>query len=208
MGYNDVFQIIDRSVQAGQQVLNVYYYWDNLIGSTRDASQLLDAFEEQVLPAVTAFQSPAVLHTQLECQNLFVPADRELRTISIPGEIGGGDDNPTFNALGVALTQDNGAVKNGAKRYGGIADSAQASGVWTNAGYLTLFNALMDVLVAVLSDGGIDTWVPVIVKRIADGFGNYRLPENSGEAVFGAVTEAAFNPLVTSQTSRKIGVGV
>lgn len=208
MGYNDIFQIIDRSTLSGQQVLNVYFYWDNFVGSTRDSSDLLDAFEGQMLPAVTAFQTPALLHTQLECNNLFVPADREVRTISVPGEIGGGDDLPNFNALGVALTQDNGAVKNGAKRIGGIADSAQANGVWSGSGYLTLFNALADQLAAPLLDGIIEAWLPVIVKRLLVSPGVYELPTSIGDAVFGVVTEAAWNPLVTSQTSRKIGVGV
>ena len=47
---------------------------------------------------------------------------------------------------------------------------------------------------------------PVIVQRILDG-GHYRLPANSGEAVYGNITDALYNVDVTSQTSRKYGRG-
>lgn len=208
MGFNDVFRIIDRQELFGQEVLNVYFYQDKSVGSTRDAEVMLDSFEGQLLPSVTAFQSPAILHMSLECQNLFVPADREVRTISAAGEIGGGDDQPSFSALGMALTQDNGAVKNGAKRVAGIADSAQSNGVWGDAGYITLFNAYADELSTVLLDGVLATFVPVIVKRILLPGGGYGLPDALADAVIGTVTEAVFNPRVTSQVSRKVGVGI
>jgi hypothetical protein len=208
LGYQDVFQIIDRQELYGQTMLNVYFYQDNVLGSTRDAEIMLNSFEGQLLPTVLAFQSPAVLHTTLECQNLFVPADREVRTISEPGLIGGGDDQPSFNALGVAMTQDNGAVKNGAKRVGGIADSAQANGVFSAGGYVTLFNAYCDELAEVLLDGIIPVFLPVIVKRLLLPGGGYELPDTLAEAVIGVVTEAVFNPRVTSQVSRKVGVGI
>jgi hypothetical protein len=63
------------------------------------------------------------------------------------------------------------------------------------------------LLVSVLNYGIIPTFLPIIVKRILDGT-QYRLPANAGELVYGTVTDAVYNPLITTQTSRKIGVGV
>jgi len=37
--------------------------------------------------------------------------------------------------------------------------------------------------------------------------GNYVLPTTQGDAIFGYITDALFNPRVTSQVSRKVGVG-
>ena len=64
----------------------------------------------------------------------------------------------------------------------------------------------MGVLPAGLVHGVVNTFFPVVVKRILDGL-IYRLPENQGEAEYGSITDATYNPLVSSQNSRKTGRG-
>ena len=120
----------------------------------------------------------------------------------------------TFNAIGFALNGDNPAVKNGAKRFGGVFEDYVNDGVITGSDLITKLNALGDTMEGYVTVG---TLIPdnvfrhVIVKRIRSGSPGaytYRLPTNQLESTLSAVVVALFNAVVTSQLSRKIGVGI
>lgn len=205
----DVYEIVDVSVQAGQEVLNVYFYKRNavtLVGNP--AQQVADAYDGQMMPLIVPVQNPDILHTEIRVRNLYDPTDTYTKLISEAGESTDENSEAVFNAVGYKLAQDNGSIRNGAKRYGGLPSTVFEDGVVVDTGFITLLVALGVGLASGMDIGVIaDALVPVIVKRILDG-GNYRLPENSGEGVLGTVTSAVFNPFETSQTSRKIGTGV
>lgn len=203
---NDVFMVTDISQCLGQECINVYFYRQNVVGDN-SADDVLDSFEGQVLPAVLALQTDDVLHTTLIAQNLYTPSERASRTISEVGANTGGNTMNNFTAYGFSLNQDNGAIRNGSKRIVGVQDDVSVDGVITDATYIDLIADLAGVLATTLDLGIIATFVPTIVKRILVSAGEYRLPANSGEAVLGSVVEAVWNPLLTSQTSRKVGVG-
>lgn len=208
MANGDIYQVIDTSTFQGQKMINVYFYrWDSVV-VTGDADTLADEFIANVLPKVCAIQIAQVVHTQIDVNNLFNPSDRTTRAISEPGTgaIGSVDFLPIFNAVNFSLVQDNGAIRNGSKRYGGLVESWQTSGVITDSNVLTWLQDLADQLKDALLNGVVDTFFPVVVGRILDGT-SYRLPANAGEAVFGGITDAVFDALISSQVSRKIGTG-
>lgn len=207
MAFNDKYELVDVQNLAGQEVLNVYFYENNELSGTATAQDLIDSFVGQVLPEIAATQTDNILHTEIRVRNLFDASDNANEAISVPGDRAVGDYVSTFNAIGFRLVQDNGAVKNGAKRFAGYHESDSADGVITDPAMVALLTTLAAALTGTLDVGIIATWLPVIIKRILVSPGEYRLPTNDGETVFGAITDAVFNPLVTSQVSRKIGVG-
>jgi hypothetical protein len=209
VAYNDVWQITDKQRLFGQRVDNTYFYRNNQIGEGGlNSEDLANTWVSDVLPTILAIQPTELVHEQLVVQNLFNVADYFALALSEVGETGSGDATmPSFNAYGFSLVQDNGAIKNGSKRIAGVQEAAQEEGVITNATYMGFLDDIADILIATLIEGILPTWVPTIVKRILVTPGIYRLPANSGEAVLGSVVEAVWNTLVTSQVSRKVGVG-
>lgn len=202
----DVYMVTDKAVGAGQNCLNVYFYQVNAIGIPGGADVMLDSFEGQVLPAVLACQTSDIIHTELTAQNLFNPTDREVRAISEAGVRGSADDMPVFTAIGVKLNQDNGAIRNGSKRYVGLVEGDQTSGVITGTTLLNALDDLMPVLAEKLLVGVSEVFTPVIVKRLLVG-GDYVLPTSLEDLVVGVVVEAVYSLLETTQNSRKVGVG-
>lgn len=208
MAFDDIYELVDESELAGQAVFNVYFYKNDLPASGWNAQDLIDSYVGQVLPLVCQIQTPDVLHYRVRARNLFNPTDDADTLISEAGTNSSGDYNSNFDAVAFALDQDNGAVKNGAKRYGSIPDGDILENIIVGAGYITDLLALGSILSGTLDVGVVATWLPVIVKRILESPGVYRLPENSGETVYGTITDAVYNPVVSSQVSRKIGVGI
>lgn len=210
MGLFDIYLITDEQLMENQVVINTYFYQQTSIGGGgTGAEAMYDAYVGQVLPSVLDIQeSDSVLHTGIRVVNLFDGGDLWDAVISEAGNGAfGSEPLPTFNAVGFRLQQDNGDVKNGAKRYAGMDEAVQDRGVIDSGGYAAVLDILADVLFDTLLDGIVPSYVPIIVKRILDA-GVYRLPANLGEAEFGNVVEADWNPLVSSQVSRKVGVGI
>ena len=206
MAFQDLYELVDVQTIAGQEVLNVYYYINNnVLNGGATAEDLAEAFEAQVLPSILAVQVELLTHTELRVKNLYTPSDAHVLALSESGAIAT-DAFPTFDAVGFRLVQGNGAIRNGAKRIGGIPEGAATDGVIDSGTYITALDAVGTAMADTLSLLLADVFMPVVVGRILDG-GSYRLPANSGEAVLGAILEAVFSVLVTSQTSRKIGVG-
>lgn len=208
MASGDLWELIDKSSLAGQDVINVYFFSQSALGGAAVAQDLIDSYVGQLLSVVKTIQSGHLLHTEISVRNLFDPSDRAVNAVSVVGTSPNIEYHSNFDAVGVSLVQDNGAIKNGAKRFAGLPEAYSADGVIDNATYIALLNTLMAALTGTLDWGIIATWIPAIVKRVLVSPGVYRLPENSGEAVWGTITDAVWNPEVTSQVSRKIGVGV
>ena len=209
MAEGDVYQVVHVQSYRGQQILNVYFYRQAapiLVGDI--AQQMADTFESEVVPAVAAVQTDDLDHIELRVTNLFNPAEEATSPLAGTGAITGTDTQASFDAVGFRLNQDNGALRNGSKRIGGIPSDADTDGVIDTPTYVTALIALGTAMALGLDAGIVsNAFIPVIVGRILDG-GSYRLPENAGEAVLGNILEAVFNANTTSQTSRKIGRGV
>ena len=207
MALFDVYQIVDKSVLLGQECTNIYYYQQDSAVDAPNAEDVAAAYIGQVLPLVKTIQEADLLHTEILVTNLFNPSDTFTQAVSVPGTATFGTELlPIFSATGFRLVGDNGAVRNGAKRYAGMDEGVQDDGVITNGTFITQLDAIADQLFATLNHGIIPTYVPVIVKRLLSGT-DYVLPDNLGDAVLSHVVEAAFDTLVTSQVSRKVGSG-
>lgn len=204
----DIYQIVDVQTLAGQTCIDVYFYKRTapvLAGNL--AQEVADTFDTSVMPDILAIQSSLVLHTELRVTNLFDDSDKFVKIISEAGTQTVGQDDSPFDAIAFKLEQNNGAIRNGAKRYPGVLSDYAEEGVITDTGFITLLVTLGASLILGLDIGVVaNAIVPVIVKRILDG-GGYRLPTNSGEAQSGQLTDALFNPNLTSQVSRKYGRG-
>jgi len=204
----DVYELVDIQEQSGQQVLNVYFYqWNNTL-AVPTAQDLIDAFQSTVQTSLKQIQDSVVTHTGVRCRNLFDESDQAEEAQSTPGSwaSGAGDNLPIHDAFGFKLIQNNGALRDGAKRFAGIVEAVVTGGVITDATYITGLATLAASLIDTLSFGIFEGFFPVIVGRILDG-GDYRLPANLGEAVLGLVVDSEYVPTLTSQVSRKIGVG-
>ena len=203
----DVYQVVDESTFQGQKALNVYFYLLQSPTLGFSATDVALSFIDQVLPDVVAFQADDVVHTRIIARNLFNTSDAHTELVSEAGantaQVVG-----TFEAYPFRLVGDNPAVRNGAKRYAGVTEDAIAEGVVTAGGALTALGVLGDQLSEPLDAGILDaaSLVPIIVKRLLSG-GLYGLPTTPEELVFSIITDALFSALVSSQTSRKIGVG-
>lgn len=202
----DVYLLSDKQRLENQLCLNVWFYQLQDIATAPGAQEMADAWVGQILPLLLPVQSANLVHEELTVQNLFQPSDRVVVPMSEPGLYAASDDAATFNAIGIRLLQDNGAVKNGSKRIAGLADLAQENGVITETGIMTDLDDLTDALSDTLLNGILPTFVPAVIKRVLSG-GVYSLPTTPEELVIGFIVDALWNSLVTSQVSRKIGVG-
>lgn len=203
----DVYQIVDSGTMIGQKVLNVYFY--KLVATPAGfvgASDVAQAYVDQVLPDVCAIQTADVLHQSVKAANLFDETDAHEILVSEPG-VAGSDSQGTFEAYPFRLVGNNAAVRAGAKRYAGVEDAFVSDGVVTDVDILAVLNDLADKLAETLTFGiGVSLLDPVIVKRILLG-GNYTLPTTPEDAILSVVTDVLFDTLVTSQVSRKVGRG-
>lgn len=217
MAVGDVYEVIDVQSLYEQQVLNVYFYQQQaafipLAGSVAQA--LAEEFEATVVSQIINVQSEDLAHVEVQVRNLFDPTDTG---IAVSGQIGlqssVGGTLPGFNAFGLQLNTDNAAVRPGAKRIAGLPESETGDGI-PSVAMVAALDDLADVLAAPITGGLIvmdDIMFPVVVQRVRSGTaGNYtyRLPENSGELVLGVVLEILVKLLITSQISRKVGVGI
>lgn len=203
----DIYQVIDRQDNNGQECLNVYFFRrDSVVGTGTDAQALWVAFYDNVLPAIQPVQNTSVIHNNLTVRNLFDDEDAWDEDISVAGTVTNADEMPIFNAINVTLSHDNPSIRPGSKRYTGLDELWNVNGVLSGATPIAAYTTLTDQLASPLPEGVIDTWFPVVVQRILEA-GVYRLPTTIEEAVFGGIIAAVFNTLISSQNSRKIGTG-
>lgn len=217
MAVNDIYEVIDVQEMYDQQVLNVYFYEQRgafvpVSGSTAQA--LAEEWADTIMPAIVNVQGALINHVEVRVRNLFDDTDQGLFITGVPGAIGGTTDSvSSFVALGITLNTDNAAVRPGAKRVAGMLESNSLNGVLTGTA-LTNAAALATALEAPITGGLIiadDIMFPVVVQRVregSEGAYTYRLPESSGEATVGLIIEALVKIILTSQTSRKVGVGL
>ena len=202
----NVYEIVDDYTVLGQQCSNVYFYQIG-VGLVTDIENLLDIFDEQVLPDLLPMQLPAVVHTRTRIRNLFNVAEYAEHLMSVPGTLAGGFEAlPSFFAGGFTLARQTPVTRSGKKRYYMGSEANVLGGFWIDA-ILTLAATLADQLAAPLTIGIVQTLFPVIVKRIEVSPGEYRLPETMAEATVNGVIDGLFSTLNTTQNSRKVGVG-
>lgn len=213
----DIYELTDKQTFRGQEVFNVYFYEVDETFVTTEATiakVLGDNWIDQILPDIIGCHSAEVVHTQVSVRNLYDVADSYVTDISVAGLDTGSDVLPNFSAYPFQLAGETTAVKKGAKRIAGVPETAQTNGVVTDTSVLTALANAGDAMSRAVQVGLVimsDVFFPVLVKRERDGVSGaytYKLPHTRGAGVTTRIVSALFNVLVSSQVSRKIGVGI
>jgi len=221
LSVGDIYETTLKGTLFGQQINNVFFYYQDLEFVTTNptkAQALVEGFEAQVVDVIMEMITSDYSLASVTARNLFDTSDAYELLLSGGGVLSGGaslDTMTAFTAYGFKLQTEDHSVKPGAKRFAGVAESEQTDGIVTGTTMLsTLAPDTADALAAPIQIGTLITdpvFVPIVVKRVRSGSPgsySYRLPETSGEAVFSRVVAALFEVLVTSQVTRKIGVGI
>lgn len=204
---NDVYQLTHTQQFYGVEVENVYFYQRGT-GITIGAQELVEEWIEQVLPDIQAFQVPECVTTAVTAQNLFSVPDTYSAALNSAGTGSSlGEGMPPMVSAGFTLVRHSPITRNGSKRIAGIGEAVQENGIFQGGTPLGLLQDVADAILRTILGGlSIESFFPVIVGRILDG-GTYRLPASTSEATVNAVDDVTYNVEVTTQNSRKFGVG-
>jgi len=217
MALGDLYQVRVGGEFAGQDWECVFYYEQRLTFVNTDpttAQIVAERFQVQVLPSLRSLMNAEVLIDRIQAKNLFNDADAFTQIVGETGDGGLGNSYlATFNAYGFELAGDTEATRRGAKRVPGVIEEVINDGVVTDVGFIANMQDFADACTLWLSVGTViftDTFAPVIVKRVRSGSPGaylYRLPENVLEKVTNTIIDVLIDLVITSQVSRKIGVG-
>lgn len=217
MALNDVYSVNVKGTFVGQEWNCVYYYDERLvyINTTPTRAQVVaEAFEEQVLPEMLNLCVADVLFDRLIVKNLFNEADAYTLVVGETGTGGTGNSYMgTFSAYSFELQGESAVTRLGAKRIPGVIEEVVNDGMVTDGAFIGNMNSFAAAAQAPLTVGAIipdPVYVPVIVKRVRSGTpGNYlyRLPTTISEKVVNTIVSVLVDLLITTQNTRKIGVG-
>jgi len=169
---------------------------------------LINAFIEDVMPALNILQSNKILNRSLKAYSLGSLDLIDERVVAAGGAISG-DMLPVFNAINYTLKPTSRAVRPGSKRFAGVPEAVQVDGTITDAAYITAMEGLRVAIDASISDEVGGFWAPVVVKRVKyvpdperpDHFA-YRFPEIGETPVYAALRAVLLNTKISHQTSR------
>lgn len=202
----NVYEVVDEYTFLGQQMKNVYFYQ---IGPALsfDAQDLAEDFTSVCLPFIRPVHANDVIHTRVAVRNLFDPAESGEVLHSLAGTLAaGGEALPPFTAAAFTLARQTSLTRSGKKRVYAGGESFQTGGTW-NGALLTALAALAGQMAEAIVVTAVERWFPVIVKRILVTAGEYRLPATQAEADINGVSGGLVSSLMTTQNTRKIGVG-
>lgn len=203
---NDVFELVDQYTVLGQEMNNVYFYQRGASLSF-SAQDFAEDWVEEVLPTVLACQPSDVVHTRVATRNLFDVSDTGEVLHTVSGTLtGAGELLPPMLGAGFTLARTNSTTRSGKKRVYVGGEGVQDSGNWQGAILTPLANLAAEIA-SIITVTLVQRWFPVIVKRILVSVGEYRLPTNATEATVNPVIGGLVSSIVTTQNSRKIGVG-
>ena len=198
----DIYRIRDsQSIGSFSDLYNIWFY--RAVSGTPSANDLAVEFENTVLPAVGGIQPSALDHNSLEVDNLFDIGDSAFNPVAQAGLLVG-NILPTFVALTFQFIRQNKTTRHGWKRIiGPTEDEVSGNGI------IPAFDATVAMTGAVMGQNLVATdadYEPVIVGRIkyttSSGSEAYRLPANSGEAIFQVPASVSYRN-VSTQNSRK-----
>lgn len=204
IGSSRIFQIKDFQTLASQSLLNVYNYIATGPGDY-DAEDVARAVEADVVASVAgSLQTPDVVHTIIEAEEItvldnFFSGASVVGAGAIPGQV-----QPNYVAVTLSLRRATKETRNGSKRIAGISEDDMAGNI-IGAGYMVGMNvvaAKMGLTLTVISGGDL---TPIILSKRRDGNGDL-LPVSQWWYNF--ISDVVPSNVVTTQNSRKLGVGV
>ena len=195
----DVFRIVDRQLIQSQRILNTYFYSVGSVVGVPTLDDISTKFSNDVTSPVAAVQSNGLTHDRLDIDNLSNLVEFGQFEIIITGVQAGVTTAP-FVALGWKLNRTTKITRNGAKRVGGVTEDEVTAGLPDiSALEEANINAAFAQVLLVVNGGNSVDLTPVIVGRMPDG---------SLDLTKLNVIASADLQTVTSQNSRKFGVGI
>lgn len=168
MGQGDLFQITSYQTLLNEDILNVYYYRQTVIGTMApsDLIDLLNAFKTNVIDQVRKEQVDTLVHTLLEVRNLSNNLD--IATI-IPGVSGmvaaaAAAILPTYVTVGYKLVRESLVTRHGYKRFSGLSEAQVTGNTYVPASAANV-TAIQTALAMDLGGPDFPIVEPVIVKR-------------------------------------------
>lgn len=196
----DVFEVILEGELLGQQIINVRQFRVEQVVNDGGFEQVLDYFEDTILPLVKVVQTTEFEWSNITINNLTDPDEFAVRAISVVGTDTGGA-LPPHSSISIKMQRGSKITRNGYLRHAGVTESMQTDGLanpLTITNYEAAYVWLLGTLSAIDGSDTID-FVNVIVGRNTDG--SYDLDRVQ------IPTSIEIQSVLTTQRSRKIGVG-
>jgi len=191
MASGDRYILKLKSTYLSQAMLNVFFYEQT--AGTGGANMLADAFDTNVLAALSPMNSNQVSYNAVEVLNLDNPLDFIEFTPTTAAGAQTGDYLPPFVAINFRYARATRAYRHGSKRFSGLTESMVANG-GLDAAYIATVTALGNALEAALSNLTGDAWTPKLAHRtVVGGVTTYTLYDFS----------SVFYTHIGTQNSRK-----
>lgn len=213
MAQNDIYELIDFQNYGSSidRIQNIHFFRQVTVAG--NAEDVIDAFREDLIPDITGIQTGFIKHNRISCRNLFNVEDFAsyiFDPASGFGQIGSSSEPtlPPHDVVTYRLVRTSGNIRNGYKRFTGIAESGTQGGIINDAQFIAVLETLrlalsQDIVVSVAGA----TFDPVVVKRIRTNPGvkpaKYRLPNTQAEAEFSQFNNVLLSLEVRTQNTRK-----
>lgn len=212
MAVNDIFIARLTLSGSGQTLQNLFTY--KATNSSANAVQLADWLVTNLVPDLRDILSDATTFNNIYVENLNSPTDFTTQSFAV-GTIGNltGEAEPVFNAMRFYSPTKSKIIRGGNKRFGMLQKaSVEGDFMVTSGGFGTAISAMITTLNTspVGASGG--TFQPIIVKRTfvpatPTHKAYYTLPSVADSSNNYQANNWVFSDLVTTQDSRKRGVG-
>lgn len=194
MGLNgDFYELCVKQTLFGEEVCNVFHY--QLLRDGPGIGNLITEWNTNIKPVVQAVQSNDLTYVEYEGFNINSPQTEFSKAATAGTGTVTGDAMPRFVAFGFNLIRATKEVRNGSKRIAGVVESMVVDGVLDPL-YQTSVDAVANAFASVIQVGGIDTFLPVILRRTGTLSTGYTVTASA------AVNDANF-VRITTQNSRK-----
>lgn len=210
MAVGSFYQVILKGLYGSVNTRNEFWYRQQ--SGTGDATELNTFFQTYVMSSIKLIVSSDTGFNGVSVYNHNDDADFQEDTFALePGDWAGAT-MPPMNATGFSTPRKRLGMRPGQKRFLGAPINAVSNGVFTNASFLTAADTCAVGLSSPITDGGTGSvWYPIIVKRVNVGTSlnpDYRVPVTITTSDYYEADDWSLKVNVTTQNSRKFGVGI
>ena len=185
-----LYEVVLEQTYFQENFKNVFHYLATL-GQDDDQDLIADAFNTDVLPGISTFQSTDIVYDEIRVANLTgLLADFSL-VPTVPNGVIIGDPMANFVAIPFRYVRTSKETRNGAKRFGGLTEGDAFGG-----GFTPTFFAAMQLQAPTLAGQISTTGIiaePVILRK----------PDVAGVWTYNDVSTVIALNRITSQNSRK-----
>lgn len=197
---DDVIEVVLEQSYFDQQVINVHQFVITDVSGAGTLQDVAEEFRDGIIPSIADEQVSALEYVEIRVNNITDGLEFYILPVSIFGT-DTGESLPSFNAVSVKLFRPTKLTRNGYRRMAGVnGDFVDENNV--NSTYRMAIALAFDFLISDTVCGTPTDTVTIqgaIVGRLANG--DYDLTRVQQPSVL------QVQELVTTQRSRKVGVG-